>query len=143
MSHPDVDVAPLARRLKEELVREPPGKRVKTSYRDYPVRLVEDRVLRLHWRGGSSFVLPSAKKALAELSRFAPIRDTRNKRVDTAKPATEKAQQENQIIELLERGDRIGAIKLARRCYGCSLTEAQQLVEGLLTTSKSADTESH
>ena len=43
-----------------------------------------------------------------------------------------QSEREDHILALAGAGDKIAAIKAAREVYGCDLTEAKNLVEGLL-----------
>jgi hypothetical protein len=126
-----IDVEPLRQKLDEERHREPPGHYVKTTYRDYPVKLLEPAVIRLVWRSSSAFILPSPGRVIREMSRFAEVRDQRQKFLDAATPAADQKAMEGQIIELVERGDVIGATKLVRRRYRCSLPDAKRFVDEL------------
>jgi hypothetical protein len=130
-----VDIEPLRQKLDEERHRQPPGHYVKTTYRDFPVKLLDGSVIRLVWRSSSSFIVPSPGRVIREMSRFAEVREPRQKFLDAATPAADQKAMEGQIIELIERGDVIGATKLVRRRYRCSLTEARKFVEELTAPS--------
>lgn len=134
-----IDLEELSRRLAAERANMGPGTHSKTRYGDFPVRLV-DSTVRVQLRGGSSFTSPSPKRLIQELSRVLKVemREARRRKLDLANPANEQSAMENQILELAERGDRIGAMTLARMRYGCSLVEAKKFVEDLCNTARAA-----
>jgi hypothetical protein len=128
-----VDTAPLAEALKAER-RDPPGTWSRTRWHDQPLRLVEDgRVLRVTWASQASSVTPSLNKTLRQLSSLAPVREQLSRDADYTKPASDQAAKETQIIELIERGEQIAAVKLAKKLYGVSLTQPNKFVEELQT----------
>jgi len=112
------DAAPLAEALRAE-AQQRDGKR--SRFNHYPVTL----------HGESIHVeLRSPRKALAALARYYPT----TLAVET--PATPfedmtRAEQEDHILALVQSGNTIAAVKAAREVYGCDLTTAKNLVDGL------------
>ena len=97
----------------------------------YPVQVSEARTIRVEWRGPSAWITPKAEIAIEMLRSVVEVRaEEMDLRDYTVSPA-DKAAQEQQILELTERGHHIGAIKLARSRYGYSLKQAKEFVEGL------------
>lgn len=114
------DAAPLADALRAE-AQQRDHKR--SRFNHYPVTL----------NGNAIHVeLRSPKKALAALSRYYPT----GLAVEAPATAFEdmtKAEQEDHILALVQSGNTIAAVKAARAVYGCDLTTAKTLVDGLST----------
>lgn len=51
--------------------------------------------------------------------------------VDLVTDPKARASQEQMVIELIQCGNTIAAVRLARKLYGCSLTNARRFVEEL------------
>lgn len=98
-----------------------------TLYLDYPVQMQTPPFLRIRWQ-----VVP----------RTGAFLDALRSRVEIAPPVKvsedfsalqnlSAAEQQKRLVELNKRGQTIAAIYMARRLYGCSLTEATNFVKGL------------
>lgn len=114
------DPAPLADALRAEAQQRDPKR---SRFNHYPVTLHGDAI---------HVELRSPKKALAALSRYYPT----TLAVETPAAAFEDmttAQQEDHILALVQSGNTIAAVKAARAVYGCDLTTAKNLVDGLAT----------
>ncbi len=98
-----------------------------TLYRDYPVSLTTPPFLRIRWNG-----VPGAKKFLDALRRYTVIADPISLTEDFTRlrSLNHEAQQEK-LRDLVRRGQTITAIYTARQLYGCGLTEAKRMVDGL------------
>ena len=102
-------------------------RRARTRYRHVPVRLSSARSLELEWA-----VAPRAATLLALLSSHGVPTDTTETTQDYAHLETlGRDEQEQRLLELVERGDTIAAIRIARQLYGWDLTRAKAFVEGL------------
>jgi hypothetical protein len=95
-----------------------------------PVSLPTDRVLRLAWRGRYDFIVPSLAKALRELSAECMIEEPSVKDVADVKSLTSD-DVDRLIIETVETGDTMGAVKLLREHRGFSLKDAKKFVDEL------------
>jgi hypothetical protein len=127
-----IDPAPLASALATERAR--PGVTEKrwygtsaTLYQDYPVLMQKPPFLRVAWRvvPGAS-VLLNAMRQRIEIAPEVTVRENFSN-LDALTPE----QQEKRLRELNQRGQTIAAIYLARKLYGCDLTEAKRYIEGL------------
>ena len=95
----------------------------------YPLGINGDNILRIDF--GS--VIPSATKALELLERYnVAITETKKEKVDYTISYTDRKKMEEQIIDLAQRGKIIPAVKVARRAYGMSTTDAKKFVDELL-----------
>jgi hypothetical protein len=95
-----------------------------------PVTAPENDVIRIAWRGRYDWVSPSLRRALQELRPRVRIGEpTRDDRTDLH--ALSAGEVDKLTRELVESGDKLGAIKLLTDRRGCSTTEARQLVEEL------------
>jgi len=124
----DVDLEPLRERLRYERQA-----KAKTKYHDYPVSVTENGAVRIKWKDPSTRIRPgidAAVRCLVSLGvrqkgSVSQDRDLAYSRRDSREDADAK------ILELVERGSMIEAVKLARDAYGMGLKEAKEFVEGL------------
>ncbi len=114
------DVTPLADALRAEAQQRD---RKRSRFNHYPVTLHGDAI---------HVELRSPKKALATLSRYYPTTLAVENPAIAFEDMT-KAEQEDQILALAQSGNTIAAVKAARVVYGCDLTTAKNLVDGLST----------
>ena len=127
---PERDLQRLGDALREEVVREGPMRyRMRHKSKHHPVRLMPDSVLRLEWKVKSSSIRPRLDEALELLGRDFDAGDG-SSFDSTADPEARHATEE-QILDLISRGDSITAMTLAREHYGFSLTEAHRFVTEL------------
>jgi len=98
-----------------------------TLYLDYPVQIQTPPFLRVRWQ-----VLPRAAVLLNTLRPRVEIAPEVKISEDfSALQNLPAAEQQKRLRELNQRGQTMAAIYAARRLYGCSLTEATNLVKGL------------
>jgi hypothetical protein len=130
-----LDLREPERQLAEALAKERAlrGPRVERWYgssagrfRHYPVRLSSPAELEVEW--------PARRPATEFLGMLATHVDVESveEHVDfTTLKEREPQEQEARLIELVETGQTIVAIKLARSLYGLNLTDAKTFVDGL------------
>ena len=98
-----------------------------TLYLDYPVQIQTPPFLRIRWQ-----VVPRAKVLLDALRPRVEIAPEIKISEDFfSLQNLTAAEQQKKLRELNRRGQTMAAIYMARRLYGCSLTEATTLVRGL------------
>ena len=98
-----------------------------TLYRDYPVSMATPPFLRIRWD-----VVPRAPQFLDLLRPYAPIMDPVLVTQDFVNLSSlSPDEQKRRLQELTHRGEVIAAVYTARRLYGCSLADANKLVEDL------------
>jgi hypothetical protein len=133
---PSVDLAPLKERVKYErtLKAQKIGKHVSLKVRHYPVSVMGEDTIRIEWPSPLIYFAPGIKKALAALDRQGiRLESPKKEKIDlTRKGRSDLKSAEDKILYLAERGNFPAAVKLARRTYRLSLTEAKQFVEGLM-----------
>ena len=126
------DVAPLAKALNAEITEKAPMEkrwygRSSTEYQDHPVRMPRTPFLQLRWQ-----VVPGAKKFLEALRQYTTIADPVSLTQDFVNLQNLGPEEQlRRLRELNERGEKIAAIYLARKLYGCGLAEAKDMVEQL------------
>lgn len=126
------DVAPLAKALDAEITEKAPMEkrwygRSSTEYQDHPVRMPRTPFLQLRWQ-----VVPGAKKFLEALRQYTTIADPVSLTQDFVNLQNLGPEEQlRRLRELNERGEKIAAIYLARKLYGCGLAEAKDMVEQL------------
>jgi hypothetical protein len=117
--------------IKEKIRREKAIKSRKTGkssakYHDYPVRLVHDNILRVRWTA----IKPTIKKALGLFAERTPTEEEVRFVTDSGKDLSNK-EMEDMILERIAQGDHLDAMKLAKKRYGYSTTEAKQFIDNL------------
>jgi hypothetical protein len=96
-----------------------------------PVTAHDSHVIRIAWRGRYDWVSPSLRRALGELRPRVRVGEpTRADFTDLHALTSEEV--DKLTLQLVESGDKLGAIKLLTDRRGCSTTEAHQLVEDLM-----------
>ena len=95
-----------------------------------PVTVPMENVLRLAWRGRFDFVVPSLKKTLRELAANCTIDEAIViGRVDLT--TLNDAEVDQLILDRVENGDTLGAVKLLHEKRGYTLYDAKKFVDGL------------
>lgn len=126
------DTAPLAEALQAERGEQAPLEKrwygtSSTLYRDYPATMTAPTFLRIRWD-----VVPGARKFLDALRPYTVIADSVSLTQDfTLLKSLSREDQQQQLRELVARGQTITAIYAARKLYGCSLGEAKEMVDSL------------
>jgi hypothetical protein len=98
-----------------------------TLYRDYPVTMATPPFMRIRWN-----VAPRAKKFLEMLRPYTVIADPISLTEDfTRLRYLNREEQQEKLRDLIRRGQNMTAVYIARKLYGCSLSEAERMVDGL------------
>lgn len=126
------DVGALAKALQAEVAEKAPKEKrwygsSSTLYEDHPVRMASPPFLQLRWQ-----VVPRAQTFLEALRPYTTIANP----VETSQDfvhlqGLRREEQQQRLRELAQRGETIAAIYTARKLYGCGLSEAKEMVEGL------------
>lgn len=96
---------------------------------DYPLQVKPGGILELCWKEG---IKPSAHKAVECLRQHVKIAENESRKVNlTDKRDSRPGEEDGKILELAQRGDELGAIRLARMAYGYSLRDAREFVAKL------------
>ena len=96
-----------------------------------PVTVHDSHVIRIAWRGRYDWVSPSLRRTLGELRSRVRIGEPTRADLTDLHALTSK-EVDKLTLQLVESGDKLGAIKLLTDRRGCSTTEAHQLVEDLI-----------
>ena len=118
----EIDAEPLKQAVHRESAMKPQKKGFSSMrFNHVPVRVVDSDVIRIEWRG---------KRMVEAFKRYIDVRPARRTGIghDVKPPGVDE-----QITELVENGDTIGATRMVRGAYGMSLTEARQFVGELQT----------
>lgn len=127
------DSTPLARALARERERlfsksVIGAGRISTRYQHLPVQLTTRTLLQIEWG-----VVPRAQTLLDALTRHTLVQNPAAVSKDFVNlDKLSREEQEARLLELVESGDMIGAMTLARRLYSYDLTAAKQFVEELV-----------
>ncbi|PIQ97875.1 MAG: hypothetical protein COV67_01905 [Nitrospinae bacterium CG11_big_fil_rev_8_21_14_0_20_56_8] len=124
---PASEIERLKQAIRRAKAQAKPGPRKSgVRFTDYPVRLTGENVLRLSWKG----MTPRANAAIEFFRRCFPVEAESKLETDhtTAQPGKDL---EDQILDLVEKGNEMEAIALVRGVYGYSLVQAKQFVEEL------------
>jgi hypothetical protein len=122
-----IDLEPLSDRLKYEIQAE-----ANIKYQAYPVS-VHDKTIRIQWRSAQIKLTPRIGSIMEKLTRQGvTILPTRREKVDLrARIVKNRENPEDDIIRMVEQGDRIGAVRLARKLYNFDLAQAKKFVDQL------------
>lgn len=133
LKHLDLRVAIDALEELSERLKYERAVKAKTKFHHYPVS-VHGNTIRLLWRSARTTVTPSLAHAVAALSQQRiRVEPEQSEEYDyTARRAADREETDSKIMELLERGDRMGAIRLVQRAYNYGTTEAVAFVDSLL-----------
>ncbi len=117
--------------LEERLAHEIRVK-AKTKYHVHPLS-VDGRTLRIQWRSAAFRLAPGIANIVTNLNKQGvKMLPTKRERVDLRAAAVQSRKtQEADIIRMVQAGDRISAVRLARKLYDFDLTEAAELVDQL------------
>ena len=135
----DSDTSDLEKALADEVARPGYGnERHRTKWLDNPVDVAESGVIRITWKGGAATVRPGIKAALEALGRITTVEEKQKSVDDFTVSALKKLAKEEQLKKLrgLAVRDRLQAAETARQLYGCSLSEAMQIVENSIADGK-------
>ena len=125
---PDHEINHLKQALKNERSRQKKKMRGSgTKHHHYPVRMVDDNVLRVEWGG----VKPGIKSVLVMLDGKLNIEPELKITTDDWMDV-QKEELGDKILDLAERGKIMEAVSLVRQKYGYSLTRSKEFVEELL-----------
>lgn len=101
------------------------------KYKHYPVRMPTPRTIALEWG-----VVPRVSEFLRIMTVHTPVQSAKVMRdystIETLRPD----EQESRLIELIENGQVMDAIRVARRLYGYDLGQAKSFVESLDSRAK-------
>jgi len=101
--------------------------RTSSRYQHFPVRLASPMLLRIEWG-----VVPGAQALLDDLSRHTLVQHAEETTRDFVNlDGLSREEQEVRLRELVESGEMIGAVTMARKLYSYDLTTAKHFVEGL------------
>lgn len=114
--------------LAERNTKGSPGRRTSSRSLDYPVQVKGENTIRMRVNG----IRPGWKTALREIEKTGITLAPEKREIEDYTVLLEdKRQMEDQLIVLVEQGKTIAAVKLARRRYGMTLTEAKNFIDGL------------
>lgn len=100
-----------------------------TKFRDYPISVKDDNILRVKMNS----VRPGVKDASWWFgANGIELLEEISEEEDFTVTLEDKRQMDDKILTLAMSGQKIGAIKLAKRAYGMGLSEAKEFVEGLM-----------
>lgn len=130
----ELEVTGDCRQLSEELVKEhervAKGKAISTArYGDFPVRVVAPDRVQIDWT-----VVPPVQTFLDALTRHTLVRPAESASKDLAQfNDLSQEQQKAKLLGLVQGGDKIAAIAMARKLYGYDLAQAKEFIEDLLS----------
>lgn len=118
------DTSLLANALAAEHAKRPANA---TLYKDYPVRLSSPGRVQVAWK-----VAPGSQVFLDAMRKHTMVTNAVEKYQDfTNLKGLSRKEQEDRLLELLDAGQTIDAVYIARKLYGYNLPEARDFVEGL------------
>lgn len=97
------------------------------KYNDYPVRLIDDAILRVKWNG----IKPKIAKALASFSLQTNIEPELKINSDSTVDSLKGKELDDMILDRVSKGDTFDAMALVKKHYAYSTTEAKQFIDEL------------
>jgi hypothetical protein len=98
-----------------------------------PVTVFDDKTIRLAWRGRFDWISPSIRSILRDLEGRVTVGSATHSELSNSKKLTSE-EVDNLMLQLVESGDKLGAVKLLTDRRGYSTTEAHRFVEELTAT---------
>jgi hypothetical protein len=98
-----------------------------------PVTVTHDNTIRLAWRGRFDWVSPPLRRVLRELEGRVTVGAATNSELSNSKNLNSE-EVDSLTLQLVESGDKLGAVKLLTDRRGYSTTEAHRFVEELTAT---------
>lgn len=118
LAYDDVSWVRMTRETRAERVRRAPRIGVsRTKHHHYPVRLVDEGILRIDWKGPSSSVRPRIEGALECLGALLPV-EAEARLEGRTLSSRDRRELDDRILELAEQGRVVAAVNLTRRAYG-------------------------
>ena len=108
------DLSGLEGRLRDERVRKP-TKGAKDLF--CPVRVISGGIIRVEWRGQCTCIVPGLPTLMAMLRPSVKIAADEREDHDFTKTDGTRIEQESRVLELLERGQKMAAVKLVQKLY--------------------------
>lgn len=106
-----------------------------------PVRLLDSATIRVSWSCPAVGITPGLRRAIQSLRQIAPESDERRVYKDFFAPTANQKENEQRMIDLAARGDTLGAVLLAMKYYGYTLTEAREFIKQLTKTASPLSSE--
>ncbi len=119
--------------LKEKLNYERDVKTKRTKHHDYPISVYDENKIRIEWKSAKTTITPRINRALLLFEMLNVRIDSQTKEnKDYQKTINiDKEEMETRILDLVQKGNTIDAVKLARKAYDFDITEAKSFVESL------------
>lgn len=126
----DGDLAAAGAELAREAQRRRPGLIGSSRYMHGSAALRGADVVRIFWRDESNRLTPGLAEARSTLARWHRFAED-DSASEPALAALSSAERETRLLEMVERGEEVQAIGLARELYGYDTTTAVQFVREL------------
>jgi hypothetical protein len=125
---PKHEIDGIKRRLRnEKIIKHQQNKQSGSKHHDYPVRLVNDNVLRLRWNA----IKPNIKKTLAYISDYTQLECDIKIETDSTGNLKEEGL-DDMILDRVVKGDKMDAINLVKKHYGYSTANAIKFIGDLM-----------
>lgn len=97
----------------------------------FPVRIIEPDVVRIDWDDARGHIHPILEDTIGKLRKMAYAIAPRIARLQQGLFDMPAKEQEDRLIDLIERGDDIGAVMAAKNLYDFDTTEAKAFIDRL------------
>ncbi len=97
-----------------------------SKHKHHPVRMPSPRTIALEWQ-----VIPGVSSFLRMMAVHVPVESAKVIRDYTHLESLAPKEQESRVLELVEGGQFMDAVRVVRQLYGYGLTEAKNFVEDL------------
>jgi hypothetical protein len=95
------------------------------KHNDYPVRLIDNNILRVRWNG----IKPKINKALKSLSLRTNLEQELKIDSDSTVDSLKGKDLDDMILDRIMKGDRFDVMALVKKHYGYNTTEAKKFID--------------
>ena len=96
-----------------------------------PVTVPQDCIVRVIWKSRYDFVRPKLNEVLERISKHVNVLENQVQNTNEDWLELPDEQLDSRILQLVEAGDSLSAVKLLRLRGGYTITEAKQFVDEL------------
>jgi hypothetical protein len=124
---PKHEIQELKEKIRQAKANKKSQKKSGVKFNDYPVRLMDNGILRIRWNG----IKPKIDKALKLLSLQTSLESEIKLKSDSTVDLLKGKELDDMILDRISKGDRFDAMALVKKHYSYSTTEAKKFIDEL------------
>jgi hypothetical protein len=122
---PKYEIQDIKERIRQAKANKKSQKKSGVKFNDYPVRLIDNGILRVRWNG----IKPKINKALEFCSLRTSVDSEIKIKSDSTVDSLKGKELDDMILDRISKGDKFDARALVKKHYGYSTTEAKQFID--------------